>query len=144
VKLRHHPTPEENVEIVPGRMIYLGYGRYWRSDEIVGLVPIEEGRGPGRRTEVYVATREDPVVASRSEQTILNAMAGVDEMSRSAEAVAAVAALARELGELPAVLRRMLKREGGFDADAWERRLGALGSGSDEDAAAQEDLFSGG
>ena len=55
---------------------------------------IEEGRGPGRRTEVYVATREDPVVASRSEQTILNAMAGVDEMSRSAEAVAAVGALA--------------------------------------------------
>jgi hypothetical protein len=123
-------------------MIYLGYGRYWRSDEIVGLVPIEEGRGPGRRTEVYVATREEPVVASRSEQTILNAMAGVDEMSRSAEAVAAAGALAEELGELPAVLRRMLKREGDFDADAWAQRLGALTSGRPEDAGAQEDLFS--
>jgi hypothetical protein len=132
------------VEIVPGRMIYLGYGRYWRSDEIVGLLPIEEGRGPGRRTEVYVATREDPVVASRSEQTILNAMAGVDEMSRSAEAVAAVGALAEELDELPAVLRRMLKREGGFDVDMWARRLGALKGGAGEDAGAQEDLFSDG
>jgi len=139
--LRHHPIPEEAVEIVPGRMIYLGYGRYWRSDEIVGLLPIEEGRGPGRRTEVYVATREDPVVASRSEQTILNAMAGVDEMSRSAEAVAAVGALAEELNELPAVLRRMLKREGGFDVDMWTRRLGALRGGAAEEPGAQEDLF---
>jgi hypothetical protein len=46
-------------------MIFLGYGKYWRSDHIVGLLPIENGRGPGRRTEVYVATREEPVVASR-------------------------------------------------------------------------------
>jgi hypothetical protein len=122
-------------------MIYLGYGRYWRSDEIVGLLPIEEGRGPGRRTEVYVATREDPVVASRSEQTILNAMAGVDEMSRSAEAVAAVAALAGELDELPAVLRRMLKREGGFDVDVWTHRLATLRGGAAAEAGAQEDLF---
>jgi len=129
------------VDIVPGRMIYLGYGRYWRSDEIVGLLPIEEGRGPGRRTEVFVATREDPVVASRSEQTILNAMAGVDEMSRSAEAVAAVEALAEELGDLPAVLRRMLKREGGFDVDAWVRRLGALGREGGAEPGPQEDLF---
>ena len=132
------------MEIVPGRMIYLGYGRYWRSDEIVGLLPIEEGRGPGRRTEVYVATREDPIVASRSEQTILNAMAGVDEMSRSVEAVAAVGALAEELGGLPAVLRRMLKREGGFDVDSWARRLGAIAGGTSEDPGAQEDLFTDG
>jgi hypothetical protein len=71
-------------------------------------------------------------------------MAGVDEMSRSAEAAAAVAALAEELGELPAVLRRMLKREGGFDVDTWTRRLGALRGGADEEAGAQEDLFTDG
>lgn len=129
------------MEIVPGRMIYLGYGRYWRSDEIVGLLPIEEGRGPGRRTEVYVATREDPVVASRSEQTILNSMAGADEMSRSAEALALLNALADELADLPAVLRRMLKREGGFDADAWTRRLAGLKRADGEEGGAQEDLF---
>ena len=131
------------MEIVPGRMIYLGYGRYWRSDEIVGLLPIEEGRGPGRRTEVYVATREDPVVASRSEQTILNAMAGVDEMSRLAEAAVALRALTEELGELPAVLRRMLRREGDFDVDAWVRRLVALrGETTEAPGTPQEDLFS--
>ncbi len=137
-----HPFPEAVVEIVPGRMIYLGYGKYWRSDEIVGLLPIEEGRGPGRRTEVYVSTREDPVVASRSEQTILNAMAGVDEMSRPAEAIAALAGLVGELSDLPPVLQRMLKREGGFDVDFWVRRLGVLGDDGDRDeAGTQEDLF---
>jgi len=130
------------VEIVPERMIYLGYGKYWRSDEIVGLLPIEEGRGPGRRTEVYVATRVEPVVASRSEATILAAMAGLDEMSRSAEAVSALAALEEELAALPPVLRRMLKREGDFDVEAWLKRLASVTGGDDTGPAAQEDLFS--
>ncbi len=67
----------DSVEIRPARMIYLGYGKYWRSDEIVGLLPIENGRGPGRRSEVYVTTREEPIVASRSQQTILGDMASL-------------------------------------------------------------------
>ena len=129
------------MEIVPGRMISLGYGKFWRSDEIVGLLPIEEGRGPGRRTEVYVSTLEDPVVASRSEQTILAAMAGMDEMSRSAAAVAAVSSLEEELASLPAVLRRMLKREGAFDVDAWLRRLAAVTGREETEPPTQEDLF---
>jgi hypothetical protein len=140
----HHPFPEAHVEIVPERMIYLGYGKYWRSDEIVGLLPIEEGRGPGRRTEVYVATLADPIVASRSEQTILAAMAGMDEMSRSAAAMASLAALEEELSDLPPVLRRMLKREGGFDVDGWLQRLAAVSGSADSETGAQEDLFTGG
>ena len=129
------------MEIVPGRMISLGYGKFWRSDEIVGLLPIEEGRGPGRRTEVYVSTLEDPVVASRSEQTILAAMAGMDEMSRSAAAVAAVSSLEEELADLPPVLRRMLKREGGFDVNAWLERLAAVTGRESAEPPTQEDLF---
>jgi hypothetical protein len=35
------------MNIEPGRMVPLGYGKYFRSDRIVGLEPIEEGRGPG-------------------------------------------------------------------------------------------------
>ena len=34
------------MEIKAGRMISLGYGKFWRSDAIVGLMPIEEERGP--------------------------------------------------------------------------------------------------
>ena len=36
-------------------MVPLGYGRFVRADEIVALVPIEDGRGSGRRTYVHVA-----------------------------------------------------------------------------------------
>ena len=63
------------MEIRPDRMISLGYGRYWRSDAIVGLMRIEDERGPGRRTEVYTATLDEPIVASRSETAILEDMA---------------------------------------------------------------------
>jgi len=132
------------VDILPGRMIYLGYGKYWRSDEIVGLLPIEEGRGPGRRTEVWVATREEPIVASRSEQTILGEMAALpDEVSRAAAMRSALESLEEELSDLPPVLRRLLKREGGIDADFWIRRLRSLAGqqGPLEDEEGQEDLF---
>jgi hypothetical protein len=63
------------MDIKRDRMVYLGYGKYWRSDAIVGLMPIQEDRGPGRRTEVYTATLDTPLVASRSEQSILADMA---------------------------------------------------------------------
>jgi hypothetical protein len=42
------------MRIERGVMVFLGYGKYFRSDRIVGLEPLEEGRGPGRRTKVYV------------------------------------------------------------------------------------------
>ncbi len=132
------------MDILPGRMIYLGYGKYWRSDEIVGLLPIEEGRGPGRRTEVWVATREEPIVASRSEQTILGEMAALpDEVSRAAAMRSAIESLEEELSDLPPVLRRLLKREGGIDADFWIRRLRSLAGqqGPIDDEEGQEDLF---
>ena len=88
------------MNILPGRMIYLGYGKFWRSDEIVGLLPIEEGRGPGRRTEVFVATREEPVLASRSEHTILSEMASMpDDAAHASEMRSALESLLEELAD---------------------------------------------
>ena len=53
-------------------MIPLGYGKYVRADEIVALVPIEEGdRGDGRRTYVHTEGLLEPLVASRSHKAIL-------------------------------------------------------------------------
>lgn len=52
-------------------MVSLGYGRFVRADDIVAVLPIEEGRGPGRRTQVHVAGLAVPIVASRSEDAIL-------------------------------------------------------------------------
>jgi hypothetical protein len=116
-----------SMEIRPDRMISLGYGKYWRSDAIVGLTPIEEDRGPGRRTEVHTATVEEPVVASRSEQAILRDMSiGTDQQFQIQEALELLADMLDALEEIPDVLDRMLVAEAQFDAANWRRRLQAL------------------
>src|SRR5207245_4023105 len=60
-----------SMDIKRDRMVFLGYGKYWRSDAIIGLMPIEEERGPKRRTNVFVQGRVEPIIASRTEQSIL-------------------------------------------------------------------------
>jgi len=62
---------EEDVRATDIGMVPLGYGRFVRADEIVALLPIEDGRGSGRRTHVHVAGLAAPIVASRSEGAIL-------------------------------------------------------------------------
>jgi hypothetical protein len=57
------------------RMIFLGFGKYARADKIYALEPITgEDRGGGRRTLVWVDGIPEPIVASRTEQTILDDM----------------------------------------------------------------------
>ena len=57
------------------RMIFLGFGKYARADRIYALEPLGEGeRGHGRRTRVWVEGVPDPIVASRTERTILHDM----------------------------------------------------------------------
>ncbi len=129
------------MEIKPNRLVYLGYGKYWRSDQIVGLVPIEDERGPGRRTHVHVATLDQPIVASRSEDTIRREMAASsDEEFRVEETRSSVSDLLEDLSSLSPVLRRMLLNEGGLDVRRWEQRLrDLLGHGLEH--GGQEDLF---
>jgi hypothetical protein len=63
-------------------MVPLGYGRFVRADEIVAVLPIEEGRGRGRRTHVHVAGLAAPIVASRSEGAILADMKAASGLGR--------------------------------------------------------------
>jgi hypothetical protein len=135
------------LEIKQGRMVHLGYGKYWRSDEIVGLCPIEDDRGPGRRTEVYVGTQESPLVVSRSEQSILSDMASLPGNEFHAEEARGILSeFLEDLHEVNPVLRRMLENEVRVDLDMWERRIkGILLRGSEqkeEEDEDQEDLFS--
>lgn len=130
------------MEIKAGRMVYLGYGKYWRSDAIVGLRPIEEDRGPGRRTEVFTATLDDPIVASRSEQAILRDMAvASDEEFRIREAQEVLSDLLDELDDVPDYLRRMLANEARFDVAAWVRRLRTITRIEVEVPEEQNELF---
>ena len=79
-------------------MIFLGFGKYARADRIYALEPLAEGeRGHGRRTRVWIEGVPEPVVASRTERTILHDMghdaaansALVDEALELAERIAA-------------------------------------------------------
>jgi hypothetical protein len=54
-------------------MVFLGFGKYVRADRIYALEPIVgDDRGSGRRTFVWVEGIPEPVVASRTQQTILD------------------------------------------------------------------------
>lgn len=131
------------MEIKRGRMVHLGYSKYWRSDEIVGLLPIEEERGPGRRTSVYVSTREEPVVASRTEEAILDDLLREQGLADVEELRATIEDLRAALAGLSPVLRRMLRNEEDFDVADWLDRLAAVTapSADDEGDDGQEELF---
>jgi hypothetical protein len=56
-------------------MVFLGFGKYARADKIYALEPIlGDERGGGRRTRVWVEGVDAPLVASRTERTILHDM----------------------------------------------------------------------
>jgi hypothetical protein len=129
------------MEIKRNEIIPLGYGKYYRSDKIVGLEPILENRGPARRTYVYVEGRAEPVVASRAEATILKDLV----LSRSeAEASTAFDLLERILHEMEKVgpiLRRSIREETGLDLDDLILRIQKVLSGGEEEEYGQEALF---
>ena len=57
------------------RMVFLGFGKYARADRIFALEPIRgDERGDGRRTRVWVEGVPNPIIASRTERTILHDM----------------------------------------------------------------------
>ena len=115
-----------SMDIKRDRMVFLGYGKYWRSDGIVGLMPIEEERGPKRRTNVFVQGRPDPIVASRTEQSILEDM-GASESGFQAQALReAVTELLAAFHEFSPALRHALMNEHHFDVEQWEQRLGDM------------------
>jgi hypothetical protein len=101
------------------KMVFLGFGKYVRADRIYALEPLRgDERGGGRRTRVWVDGIADPIVASRTERTILHEMgqdaaAGtplVDEAVSLAERIVADAERGRvDLGDLGRRARRLLE-----------------------------------
>ncbi len=56
-------------------MVALGFGKFARADRIFALERISgEERGDGRRTRVWIDGVEGPLIASRTEGTILRDM----------------------------------------------------------------------
>jgi hypothetical protein len=57
------------------RMVSLGFGKFARADRIYALEPLRgDERGGGRRTRVWIEGIADPIVASRTQRTILRDM----------------------------------------------------------------------
>jgi hypothetical protein len=101
------------------KMVFLGFGKYARADKIYLLEPITDSRrGSGSRTLVWIEGVPDPVVASRTERTILHDMgqdvAGdtqlVDQALDLAERLAQQAETGRvDLADLGRRARRLLE-----------------------------------
>jgi hypothetical protein len=108
-------------------MIPLGYGKFVRSDKIVSLEPIEDERGPGRRTTVYVENVKSPLIASRTENSILANM--VETPREELEAAAALELLKDiqdDLLQIGPMLRKSIKKEANFDITKTEKRINEI------------------
>ncbi len=104
------------MRIQTGQLVALGYGKYVRSDEVVAVEPITDGRGPGRRSLVWVRGLPEPLVASRAEGSV------VDDLVTPAEEAARMKAQRGVLRRLASTLegvspgvRRVLAEETGSD-----------------------------
>ncbi|MDX1663761.1 MAG: hypothetical protein R3272_08205 [Candidatus Promineifilaceae bacterium] len=114
------------MRVESGIMVPLGYGKYFRADRIIGLEPIEEegGRGPGKRTRVYVEGAREPVVASRSEGTILRDMVETPrEVTRATEQYELLIDILETVREIDPMLRTIIQQQGNWDLDKLERRI---------------------
>lgn len=112
------------------RMVFLGFGKFARADKIYALEPLlGDERGGGRRTRVWVEGVPDPIVASRTERTILHDMGQdaatpspvIDEALDLAERLVAAADAGRvDLGDLGRRARHLLAATTGAPGGAAE------------------------
>jgi hypothetical protein len=111
------------------KMVFLGFGKYVRADRIYALEPItDDRRGSGRRTLVWVEGIPEPIVASRTERTILVDMGQRDAMASGLvdQAVALAERVAADSERAGPLLRRSIKAEAGVDLDELARRARRL------------------
>jgi len=112
------------MRVEKGIMVPLGYGKYFRSDSIVGIEPLEEGRGPGKRTRVYIEHLPTPVIASRSEGAILrDAVEMPREVTRSREQHDLLSDILDTISDINPLLRSIIRDQGHWDLDRLEERI---------------------
>ncbi len=110
-------------------MVFLGFGKYVRADRIYALEPIRgDERGGGRRTHVWVEGIPEPIVASRTERSILLEMGAREALQTPLleESLAFAQRVARDADRVGPLLRRSIKAEAGMDLDDLQRRARRL------------------
>lgn len=120
------------MRIQSGQLVALGYGKYVRSDEVVAVEPIADGRGPGRRTLVWARGVPNPLVASRSEGAIVeDLVTPADEASQMRLQRSALRKMTDALEKLSPAFRRLVEEEVGATLDdTLEEARRALGQPS--------------
>jgi len=112
------------MRIEKGIMVALGYGKYFKSDSIVGLEPIEEGRGPGKRTKVYIEDLSEPLIASRSESAILRDLVEMPkEVTKAREQYQLLSDILDSISEINPMLRSIVRDQGKWDIDRLEESI---------------------
>lgn len=108
-------------------MIPLGYGKFARSDKIVSLEPIEDERGPGRRTVVYIEDIKKPMIASRTENSILANMTEIPREDLEAQAALELLKdIVDDMSQIGPMLRKSIKKEADFDIDKIEKKINEI------------------
>lgn len=106
------------MRIQSGQLVSLGYGKYVRSDDVVAVEPITEGRGPGRRTLVWVRGLPEPLIGSRAEGPIVDDLVTpADEAARMKAQRGMVRKLTSALEQASPGVRRVLGEETGTDVE---------------------------
>ena len=112
------------MKITRGQIVPLGYGKYIRSDRFVGMEPIEEGRGPGRRTRVWAEGVADALIASRSDSAIVRDLVSPTDVGmRAAEQRQLLADILDTIHALDPVLRSIIRDQAKWDLNRLEERL---------------------
>ena len=115
------------MKVEKGIMVPLGYGKYFRSDSITGLEPVEEGRGPGSRTRVYIENLSTSVMASRSEGAILRDMTAMPkEVTKTREQHDMLQDILDTISDIDPLLRSIIRDQGKWDVNRLEERLREL------------------
>ena len=105
-------------------LVHLGFGKYVRSDKVTAVIPIEAERGPGRRTFVHVDGEQDPIVASRAEDTIVRDLVQEPrEITQARQQQEILQDLLADLSNVNVTVRRISRDEGGLDLELLERRI---------------------
>ena len=122
------------MQVEKGMMVPLGYGKFFRSEMIMGLEPVEEGRGPGRRTKVYVEALPAPVIASRSEGAILgDLIKQPKEITKSREQYLLLGDILDTITEVDPLLRSIIRDQGKWDLDKLEDQIRAVLNDEEEE-----------
>ena len=112
------------MRIQSSMLVHLGFGKYVRSDQVTAVIPIEEDRGPGRRTFVHLEGRVDPIVASRAEDSLVRDLVQEPkEITQSRQQQEILRDLLQDLGSVNATVKRISRDEGGLDLELLERRI---------------------